>query len=112
MSFSDAIVTFNSKKIPVDVKRSDLFKKIQTVDCFLKRRKVTLISLRLGASVGTVDYIDDDDNVHGHRVPGTLYVAFKDFKDKKREATVYAVSDDMIFWEIVGTATINSNPLA
>lgn len=117
MSSSDfATLLFNGKECHVDVKHNQHFKKLEFVDLKLRNRKVTLICLNYWgstpATVQTIDWIDDDDNQHGRAVPAEHFVSFQDIKNKKPEATVYAVSKDFLYFEIVGKATIVKNPLA
>ena len=109
-----AFIEWEGKEYPIDVKHSERFKKIETiVGRNYKKKKVTLalISAGIRTTVGTIDYVDDDDNQHGHDVPALLYVSYKDLKDGKDEVTVFAASDDMLWCEEVGKATVIVNPL-
>lgn len=107
-----AWIKWEGKEYPVDVKHSERFKKIE-LSGMTKRHKMTLalISSGIRTTVTTVDYIDDDDNQHGHKVSALLYVCYKDLKDGKDEVRVFAASDDLMWFEEVGIATVTVNPL-
>lgn len=108
-----AIVNWKGKQYNVDVCHGEVFRKI---DIFNERKhretKLTLSPLGPGVlgTAETTDWIDGDDNIHGHAEPAVLYACFKDFKDAKPEARVFAVSAEG-WWNLLGTAEIKWNPL-
>ena len=108
-----AYIKWEGKEYPVDVKHSDRFKKHEVGYLNFKRITITLALVDAGirTTVSTVDYIDDDDNLHGHKVPALLYVNYKELKDGKDEVTVFAASDDLLWCKEVGKATVIVNPL-
>ncbi|HIT95584.1 MAG TPA: hypothetical protein IAC45_00700 [Candidatus Aphodousia faecavium] len=109
-----AYIEWEGKEYPIDVKHSERFKKVETiVGRNFKKKKETLALIGAGirTTVGTIDYVDDDDNQHGHDVPALLYVSYKDLKDGKDEVRVIAASDDLLWFEEIGKAVVTVNPL-
>lgn len=108
-----AIVCYEGKSYAVNVRDSSRFKKVFDT-CAGKTIKTTLTRLGNGSykTITTVDWVDDDDNAHGHSVPSMLYVSFKDLKDGKAETRVFNVADgSSTLYEEIGTAKVLSNPL-
>lgn len=108
-----AWIKWEGKGYPVDVKHNERFKKFNFGSVSGKQIRLTLalIGSGLRTTVRTIDYIDDDDNTHGHDVSGLLYVSYKDIKDGKDEVRVFAASDDFMWCSEVGKATVTINPL-
>lgn len=108
-----AYINWQGQEYSVDVKHSERFKKVGRFVWKNKVVKLTMVMIGSGipTTVRTVDYIDDDDNLHGHEVPGLFYVCYKDLKDGKDEAVVFAVSHDLNWYKEIGKAAVIVNPL-
>lgn len=108
-----AYINWQGQEYSVDVKHSERFKKVELYIWKNKSVKLTMVMIGPGieTTVRTTDYIDDDDNPHGHNVPGLFYVSYKDLKDGKDEASVFAVSHDLNWYNEIGKAAVIVNPL-
>ena len=111
-----AYIRWDGKEYPVDVKHSELFKKLKVVRWDGRHGKqatitVVMIDSGIATNVFTIDYVDDNDNQHGHEVPALLYANYKDLKDGKDEVSILAVSNDLLWREKIGTAKVIFNPL-